>query len=80
MKIKIKQESTKEVEFPVPSYWKSLYGHSMVTENLVVKVSDSIISVWDGESRFKYLENLISGDRYERGTEITENDFFEVAG
>ena len=68
MKIQIKEESIKEVEFHTPSFWMQYGVKYMVTEKNVIWAYGATISVGD----IAKVQDIIKGD-YKM---ITEDDFF----
>ena len=75
MKISIKSESTKEVEFPVPSFWDEYGVKHMVTEDVIVWVGNEVLCV-DKNGSDSYSRHI--NDLLNKGTEIREEDFYEA--
>jgi hypothetical protein len=77
MKITLTRKIENEVEFPVPSYWKSSYGHVMVTDEQYIKVSDSIIVLYDKEQRLYHIADLMDG-LFEKFEQTDEAEFLRA--
>jgi hypothetical protein len=77
MKILINEQIEKEVEFPIPSFWKSFYGCVLITEDYYIKVSDNIIVKFDKEERLKRIAKQINPD-FEEYEQIEESEFMEA--
>jgi hypothetical protein len=77
MKILINEQIEKEVEFPIPSFWKSFYGCFLITEDYYIKVSDSIIVKFGKDERLKQIAKQINSD-FEEYEQIEEAEFIEA--
>ena len=78
MKILINEQIEKEVEFPIPSFWKSFYGCVLITDDYYIKVSDNIIVKFGKEERLKQIAKQIKPDYYGEYEQIEEAEFIEA--
>lgn len=73
MKISIKSETTKEIDFPVPSYWDDYGIKYMVTEDTIICAGNEVLILHSDKESHSYKHSI--NDLITRGKEISKTEF-----